>query len=190
MNNLPSNWQILQVASGGCAADIYKDDDLTDTGYCTRSNRLALKTIKETRPDVVIIAQELRQNLDKWKSIAEELKKAGVKKIIFTGPAPQWTTDLPRIIVRQLWNDTPRRTYVGINQEAWETNNILKEHFVQAEGQIFVNLIDFFCNKEGCLTYLGDDKKFNLMSWDTGHLTPIASDYLAKNLLVDIITRP
>ena len=67
-------------------------------------------------------------------------------------------------------------------------NSLLQANFKQTDAAIFVNLIDFFCNKDGCLTYVGDDKKTGITSFDYGHLTPIASDYLAKNLLVDVIT--
>lgn len=45
-----------------------------------------------------------------------------------------------------------------------------------------------FCNSEGCLTYIGSDRAEGITSFDVGHLTPIASDYLAKNLLVKLVT--
>jgi len=36
-------------------------------------------------------------------------------------------------------------------------------------------------------TYIGDDKKTGITSWDYGHLTLVASDFLAKNLLAPLI---
>ena len=48
---------------------------------------------------------------------------------------------------------------------------------------------DFFCNEQGGLTYIGDDKKIGLTSYDYGHLSPIASEYLANELLIPIVLK-
>ncbi|MDO9212351.1 MAG: acyltransferase family protein [Methylococcales bacterium] len=187
-NHLPSNWQILQVASSGCVASLYENSLLKDHVYCTQSNQFALKTIQETKPNVVIIAQVSGHSIDNFNQITEKLKSYGVKKIIFIGPTPHWTSDLPKIILTKLWINTPTRTYKGIDKDILAQNALLQANFKQTDTAILVNLIDFFCNKDGCLTYIGDDKKTGITSFDYSHLTPIASDYLAKNLLVDVIT--
>ena len=44
-----------------------------------------------------------------------------------------------------------------------------------------------FCNNEGCLTYLGSDVKLGLTTWDGGHLSPMSSEYLAEQYLVNLI---
>ncbi len=185
-NHLPANYQLLQVASSGCAPDINVNGPST-TEVCIQSNWFALKTINDTKPDAVIVAQNLGQNIDSFDEITRKLNSLGVDKIIFVGPTPHWTSNLPNIILRRLWSNTPKRTYVGIDEQVLKENTMLQERFTQSDGRIFVNLIDFFCNESGCLTYIGDDKKTGITSWDYGHLTPIASDYLAKNLLVNLI---
>jgi len=57
-NNLPSDWQILMGVSSGCAAkpNISKP---SSTQYCEQSNWFALQTIAKSKPDVVIVAQNL-----------------------------------------------------------------------------------------------------------------------------------
>ena len=84
----------------------------------------------------------------------------------------------------------PRRTYVGVDQKTLEQNAMLQKNFKKSDSQAYVNMIDLFCNSEGCLTYLGEDKKHGLTAFDEAHLSPIASDYLAKNLLVNLIIEP
>ncbi len=185
-NNLLPNWQILQVASPSCAPDPNVKEPST-TELCIQSNWFALKTIKETKPDVVVVAQNLGQNIETFKQISEKLKSFGVKKIVFVGPTPHWKSELPKIILTKLWKDTPRRTYKGIEQKVLSDNAMLQKQFKQTDSEIFANVIDVFCNQEGCLTYLGDDKKTGITAWDYGHLSTIACDYLAKNLLVDLI---
>ena len=64
---------------------------------------------------------------------------------------------------------------------------MLQRDFTPEESTMYVNLIDILCNDSGCLTYLGDDKRYGLTSWDSGHLTPVASDYVAEKLLVNLI---
>jgi hypothetical protein len=185
-NNLPPDWQILQVASPACKPDPdVKQPSTID--YCIQSNWFALKAMSEVKPDVVIAAQITGYSIDSFNRIAKKLKELGVKKIIFMGSVPIWTSDLPKIILKKLWINTPRRTYVGIDKKVLADNAILQEQFKQTDTEIFVNLSDSFCNKDGCLTYIGDDKKTGITTFDTSHLAPIASDYLAKKLLVDLI---
>ncbi len=179
-NNLPSDWQILQVTSFGCPPGDVKQK----YKYCQHSNEMALKAIAETKPDVVLIAHMNEHSIDKFNQITEKLKSLGIKKVIFMGPTPFWTMDLHKIILTKLWINTPRRTYEGINKTILAENSLLQEKFVKNDTSIYVSLIDFLCNKDGCLTYVGSDKKTGLTFFDGQHLTPAASDYVAKNLLV------
>jgi hypothetical protein len=73
---------------------------------------------------------------------------------------------------------------VGVDQEIVSLNETLKlNEFKSTNGAYFIDLIDVFCNAQGCLTYLGSDNKLGITSWDYGHLTPIASDWLARSVL-------
>jgi hypothetical protein len=112
-NNLPEDWQIMIVASSGCPADFSVQEDST-TDYCQRSNWFALKTIKETKPNVVMVAQKDKHEFDKWNKLNDILLKIGVGKVVFIGPSPHWERDFPQIILRKLWNNTPEITFIGI----------------------------------------------------------------------------
>jgi len=184
--NLPVDWQIMIVASSGCVPNI----ELADSSekLCVRSNWFALKQIKEAQPDIVLIAQNLGHSFEKMEGIARELKNLGVKKIIATGPTPHWKANLPNIIVKRLWSYTPRYSNLLINSKEIKANTLLASKSKLTDTFVFVNLIDFFCNDSGCLTYIGDDRKTGITTWDShGHLTPIASDYLAKEYLSKFI---
>jgi hypothetical protein len=185
--NLPNDWQVMQVASSGCVPDPGADQS-SQNDYCKYSNWFALRTIAETRPDVVIVAQNANHNVETWGRIAQRLHDLGVRKVVFTGPSPHWATDLPKIIVRKLWNGTPHRTYLGIDTSVLANDAALKKAFVPTPGQMFVSLIDVFCDGDGCLTYLGDDRRSGITSWDLGHISSAASDFLAKTRLVAAVT--
>lgn len=186
--NLPKNWQILQVTSSGCKPDIEIENDPA-TNWCAKSNSFALETIKNSRPNVVIVAQALGHDVKKMSEIGTTLESLGVQTVVFTGPAPQWNSDLPKIILRKLWVDTPQRTFISINANALEVNQALKQSFVSSPSHRFVSLIDYFCDVSGCLIRIGGDRKSGITSWDYGHLTPIASDAFAKDVLVPIIVK-
>jgi peptidoglycan/LPS O-acetylase OafA/YrhL len=184
--NLPANWQILQVASSMCNPDINaKGPSLTN--YCIQSNWFALRAINQTKPDVVIVAQNTGQNIKSFSQISSVLKTMGVKKIIFTGPTPHWAYELPKIILKELWFNTPQRTLKALDPGTLTLNSSLQLNFTQTESVVYANIIDTMCNQDGCLTYIGDDKKTGITSFDFGHLTPLASDYVAKNLLVNLV---
>ena len=180
---IPNNWQVLQIASSACWPNPNINSPSTES-QCKQSNYFAMKTIKDVMPDVVVIAQANGHSSKVMIDITTKLRHYGVKKVIFLGPTPQWKSDLPNIISRQLWILKPARTYVGIKQDILTLNDVLMRDFSSVVDAEYVNLIGFFCNVNGCLTHTDDDIKKSITTWDYGHLTPSASKYLAKNLLV------
>ena len=180
---MPKNWQVLQIASSGCLPDPNVEVPSTES-QCKQSNYFALKTIRDVAPDVVVIAQANGHTAQIATDISNKLKALGVKKVLFLGPTPQWNTELPKILARQLWITKPKKTHVGINQGILATNGALLRGFQNDADVQFVNVIGLFCDNTGCLTHTGDDIKESITTWDYGHLTPSASRYLAENLLV------
>ena len=185
-NNLPPDWQILQIATSGCLPGIGSTQP-SKADHCAHSNWFAVKAIGEARPDVVILAQNVGHNSEAFIEISGKLTSLGVRKVIWVGASPHWATDLHKIIADRLWLDTPRKTYVGIDQRYIEINSVLARAFKQSNSVAFVNLMGLLCDDAGCLTYIGDDRKTGITTYDRSHLTPVASDYVAKHLLVEQI---
>jgi hypothetical protein len=184
---MPSNWQILQIASSACLPNPNIHSPSTES-QCTQSNYFAMKTIKDLIPDVVVVAQANGHSIQVMNEISGKLKELGVGKILFLGPTPQWRSDLPKILARQLWVTKPKRTRIGVKQEVLDANNALLREFPVGANRQFVDVIGLFCDANGCLTRTGDDLRESITTWDYGHLTPSASRYLAQNLLVRRIT--
>lgn len=183
---LPKEWQILQVASSACEAKIELTSNRLD--YCIHSNWFAYSSIKITKPDVVVVAQNLNHNPNIMQSIGNHLLSIGVKKVIFTGPTPHWINDLPKLVIKQ-WDNIPRRTTVGLDSKTISLDDWNMKQFQHTSSLRYLSIMDNFCNKMGCLIYIGDDVKSGLTSWDYGHLTPIASIDFAKNKLVPEILK-
>lgn len=185
--NMPQKWQILQVASSGCEPALVGADSTRD--YCARSNWFAIETIRQARPDVVVMAQSVKHDGPTLYQMARILRGYGVKKVIIVGLTPHWRMSLPNLIMRKLWMNTPARTWVGVDLNVHQTNLTLKNYFGNQEDIVFADVLPVFCNADGCLTRIGDDRQTGITSWDYGHLTPVASDYLARHLLVESITQ-
>ena len=187
--HLPSDWQLLQIASSGCSPNSRVTLD-SKRQYCQRSNWFAMQTVRQQRPDVVLVAQNLGHDAAYMAQLAADLRAAGAARVVFTGPTPHWRTELPKIILRKLWHNTPERTWVGIERSVIAANAALKQQFVATPEVVLVDLIDYFCRADGCATRIGPDRKSGISSWDYGHLTPVASEALARDVLVPLLTRP
>ncbi len=183
---MPADWELLIVASSACPADPNDSAD-SNVSYCARSNFVAMQTIRETRPDVVVVGQNIDHSVEAMRLIADKLQRMGVKRVVFTGPTPHWTTDLPQFIVRDLWPDTPQRSLRGLDKNILRADAGLKSETAKDSGYTYVSIIDALCDATGCLTYVGNDKKTGITSADYGHLTPLASEYLAEKTLAKIV---
>ena len=185
--NLPADWQLLQVASVGCKPNPIQAKD-SNTSYCERSNYVALETIKKTRPQAVVLAQSTAWKFPEVESLSITLKNLGVQRIVFVGQSPEWSDSLPTLMMRKQVVGIPERTKSGLVPETLALNESTKQIFATPEsGIVFVDLIDLFCNADGCLVYLGKDPVSGMTYFDSHHLSPVASDYLAKNSLVKAI---
>ena len=181
---LPVGWQVLQVASSSCRASLSSDK----MQYCSDSNEFALSTISAVKPDIVIIAQNgghLSQESDR---LVLKLRSLGVGHVLFVGPVPQWTNFLPRLIARNAPQGGPR-SQVGLNTDIAPINTQYAKKVSTVPGATYIDVYDLFCDSDGCLTRLGPDSVQDITTLDYGHLMPIASDYLAKNLLVPEILK-
>jgi hypothetical protein len=76
----------------------------------------------------------------------------------------------------------PKKLLRFLNHDIIDTNEELRVEFSSYPGVSFVDIIDLFCDQNGCLVYLGDDVKVGITTYDYGHLTPIASEYVAEKI--------
>ena len=149
---------------------------------------MALETIKKTHPQTVVIAQSTAWQISEVESLSTVLQKLGVERIVFVGQSPEWSDALPTLMMRKQVVGIPQRTKSGLVPETLTINERTKQIFAASTTEItFVDLIDLFCNADGCLVYLGNDPVTGLTYFDSHHLSPVASDYLAKNSLVKAI---
>ena len=181
-NNLPSSWQILQIASSGCRPTLVKVDSADQ--YCLHSNFRALQTIAQYRPEVVLIAQEQGHDIAHMQQMAQAMTTLGVRKVLFAGPTPHWQKGgLPTLIATRFWNRVPERTFYGLNMKVKRIDDQFKADFHNGPHAEYVSLFDHFCSDQGCQTIINGSVD-NVTTYDYGHLATVASDAIAKSALV------
>ncbi len=181
---LPNDFEVLQVASSGCAIDLHSPKN--KGSYCEYSNWFAFDAVKKLKPEIVIVGQNSRHDVSRMEDVSAELKRVGVKNVIFTGPSPHWAPSLPAVVARMLPN-VPNRTFFGVDKGVLERDKKLISSTRNSINFDYLSLIDYFCNKDGCLLHYEPNIAQSATSFDYGHLTPIASYHLAKDLLAPAI---
>lgn len=187
---LSSSVSILQVTSSGCEANLPG----TATGglkYCDRSNEFAFGVMAKEKPQVLVIAQleqhDIKNNLA---DLTARAKALGVKKVIVVGPVPRYDQFLNQLVVRKFWSNTPRRTSENLMPAPFDTDKGLATKYSGGAGGFdYLSALKVFCNADGCLTYLGNDRKAGLVTFDYGHLSPTASIYFAETALAPLIMK-
>ncbi len=185
---LPPEISILQIASSGCIPSLVGSPK-ADDNYCVVSNRFALEMIKKQLPQIVILAQsvahETNSNLEQ---IAIVLKQLGVKQVLVLGPLPYWNLPLHKLILKKYWHYTPKRLATALNPDIFITDSIMKAKYVNTNSDVkYISLLDLFCNKKGCITYVDNNKREGLVTFDINHLSPTGSIFLANKLLKPVI---
>ena len=183
---LPLDVSLMQVGSSGCAPSI--TDYEVSREACNKANRFAWEKLALLKPAVVILAQQRGHDADRYDAVIERLKKLGVKTVILMGPVPQWSPFLYKIILRKYWQHTDNRLNVYLDREVLHTDEVLKTHYKNASNVQYVSLVDGLCNAQGCLTYLNNDRKEGLITYDYGHFTLPASEYVAKTILAPVLS--
>lgn len=161
---------------------------------CKKGNLFVLKKIKDIQPDTVILfarwnsymANAEDNRLDEMQAVIEQLKDAGIRRVILAGPVPQWNIALPRNLAN-LYRSRhlkilPARTDYGIVKDVEVKDLELKSFFASKKiGVDYVSVWDIFCDPRGCLTRTADSFD-SLVSWDYGHLTLSGAEYLAARM--------
>ena len=132
--------------------------------------------------------ERLGHTLEAMYAIRRQLEAIGIRKIIFVGPSPHWRYDLPSIILRTAWKETPRYLATGLEPDVLDRDRELKRDFKNDRSSRYVSLIDLFCTARGCMTYIGDDRRLGITTFDYGHVTVPASEMIARRILVAAIT--
>jgi len=184
--NLPKDVSVLLIFSSGCAVRPIREDMLK-ADHCETANFFAMNRIKADPPDVVMISSNSSYDIDYIRQFATRVKGYGVKHMLVLGQRPHWKPYLYKIVLKHYWRNTPHYLKGFQDDELLSRGDQFEAQLKADEPFEYVDEKKPFCNSEGCLTYLGDDHREGLITFDDAHLRPIASTYLAQQQLAPLI---
>lgn len=179
----PDGTAVAQVATSACRPSLGDRDAEIAGGRCVRANAFALQSIAELRPAVVVLAQMANHLQTDWAALADRLLSLGVGRVILVGPVPRWHPSLPEIVAKQYWDAPVDRITHGLEAKVADTDRALAAQVRGIRGLTYASVVDRLCNADGCLAVLPGSTERDLLTFDTGHLTPKASVYVAEDLL-------
>jgi peptidoglycan/LPS O-acetylase OafA/YrhL len=183
---LPKEISTLLIFSSGCRVRPLNDAQLKED-HCNMANHFALERIKADPPDIVLMSSNNSFDIDYIRSYSVMIRKYGVKHIFVLGQRPHFKPYLYKIIMKNYWYSTPRYISGYQDDELLALGKEFESKLTANEPFEYVEQRSAFCNSDGCLTYLGDDRKTGLITFDDAHLRPFASVYLAEKQLAPMI---
>ncbi|WP_333616850.1 SGNH hydrolase domain-containing protein, partial [Acinetobacter variabilis] len=155
---------------------------------CDYSNKLALKSIAELKPKIVVITQALKHDETNWENIGKSLLQLGVSNIVIVGPISQWKPSLPKVMVKpKNWNSAEDFIFdAGLDLRAVQVDEKMKK-LQYPQGITYISLIDHLCKKDDVQQQYkcriraaqGED----LLQVDYGHLSESGSLFVGNTIL-------
>ena len=71
----------------------------------------------------------------------------------------------------------------------FDTDRALHERYGTSARLTYISLVDRLCNEEGCLTYIDGNPKEGLITYDYGHFTLPASEYVVRDCIAPVLHR-
>jgi hypothetical protein len=150
---------------------------------CQEVSQYTQALIMQSPPEIVILSANwlFYEALDLKETILW-LKSTGVQKIVVVGPVPQWRESL----IKQLYlnyrrtgqEEIPRDMSLGLNPRVFEVDAKIAE-IASLMKVDYLSVREILCHTLACLTRYGTSPE-TLMTWDYGHLTNGASEYLVS----------
>ena len=182
---LPRGVQLAQIATSLCRPDTLEYDGVPD-GRCQRANAFAASQVAALRPSIVVLAQMSDHARVDWEQLGERVRALGAGRVIVVGPAPQWTPSLPEVVVNQYWGQDYSRVSHGLALPILATDRDLKARLATSSRLTYVSLVAALCNEQGCKAVV-DGTTNELLAFDSGHLTPKGSVFVAQSILRPIL---
>ena len=179
----------IKILDGGCPPLL--NTELSNRPNCPKFTENNLNKVLQEQPDYLVLAANWTDYRN-WIEVEETikiLKSNGINNIALVGPAPQWKDTL----YKQLYLDFLSKRISTIDyQVPYRMDFGLNPNFYSIEAKLkviasnlhvsYLSVVDVLCNSSGCITRFGESAD-SLSSFDGGHLTKTASEYVVKNFI-------
>lgn len=190
-NQANRNYRVENFTANACPPILGWDNP--GRPFCQKINQQVISTIEKIHPDIVILfacwtAEPNSYPLQGLKKTIDTLKSIGISRVIVIGPIPVWGESLPRLAFNEFKNSLPHT--VPVRMKGQIAGNIQKIDSYLSDMASNLNVEYFsaykeFCNSEGCLVRVGDEKG-SITAFDNAHLTPNSAQWLIEKMEADL----
>ena len=176
--NLRADSNLLQLNSAACRPSSQPQDF---SANCDQANAKLRQLVRSGQLSAIILAAHWRpymrrpdfeQDIGQTLSMIEAL---GIP-VLLIGPPMEFPASLPPALVRTELTHMPMMHPID---ESFEDDHRLRTFASRYPNVQFVSVLDLLCERSNCV--LKADPETPIV-WDTLHLTPEGSDYVAKRL--------
>jgi peptidoglycan/LPS O-acetylase OafA/YrhL len=144
--------------------------------FCLQRNREIVALIGVSAPEIVLLHALWSNNtIDELRPTIEAIRAQHVSRIIILGPVPVWPGGLPNAVAAYFWRTRtvmPERSRFYFDPSS--SDDTMRK--IAADlGVEYISAREVFCDKDTCLTRVGD----SLVASDWLHLTRTGSEFLA-----------
>jgi SGNH domain (fused to AT3 domains) len=174
------NFGIAQFTASSCVPVI--DVDIAVTPGCRANNDRVLAMARQFKPDVILLHGTWEKNLGQVGATVATLKRETSARIVVLGPDVVWKRGLPNEVLRYYL--LHHELITARSTDATMPRSIDRElrEAVAREGGEFISVVDMMCDRQECLTRLGDAASDITVS-DQVHLTEKASAFLVQGMI-------
>lgn len=185
---LGAKYRIVQRTSASCPPIL--DLDVDQRPHCRAINDKIREWVLRERPARVVLSAkwtkftpaEIERITSKLQATITQLNAEGVTGLTLVGPFPVWRDSLVKQLYKYALLNKPQvlpaRMTFGLDHY-FEQLDPRFDAIAEATGIEYVAPSRILCNQSGCLTRMGDGAD-SLASFDEGHLTSMASQYVVS----------
>ena len=191
-------YDVVTFTSSNCAPRFYSNDYNSFDGiYCEINNKLATNFIKKNQNSIIRVLVHSSAQLDQFKpDVVEEFNFHAI------GPSPIWGSNMTDFLTE---NSSETNTFIsyGLRTDILLSENRIRNYFKKFNNVKYISLQDFLCEINGdlnseevlpknssiaeCLAIINYNDKIFPYSYDMGHISFNAGEYLFNSYLYDKI---
>ncbi len=180
------NFGLAQFNSNSCGP--WLSVDVPGNPNCRSMNDEVLGIVRRARPDVVVLharGSTRPEDIAGLKKTILALRALSIPRTIVLGPVPVWKRGLPSEMLRYFAMHhalIPERFLQRVYR-SWDDAQMRSA--LMEVGAEYISAWDAMCDKEGCLTRLGERPE-DIVASDQHHLTERGSKFLIESIKNEI----
>ncbi len=185
--------RLAQYTASGCPP--VEGMEIPERPACKATNDAVLERIKAIKPDIVILSGYWdyqgflmrRRGFDptyatKLMQTIQDLKAAGVPRVVVIGSAPNWKEDLPKLLIGAVRSNMSAPVPQRLSRRLLSPHDdLLLKVTAEQAGAEFVSIFDYLCDASSCLATTGQGWQ-DVTTSDSGHFTVRGSTLVVEDI--------